>query len=98
MLREALVNFDVSPKIIYVTFSSPRAHVHFCVLVYSFTLINNPIYHNAKGNGRAEAAVKVAKAMLKKSEDFQLALLLYRNTPPGGHTYFPSQRMLCRRT
>ena len=36
--------------------------------------------------------------MLKKSEDFQLALLLYRNTPPAGHTYSPAQRMLCRRT
>ena len=52
----------------------------------------------AKGNGRAEAAVKVAKAMLKKSEDFQLALLLYRNMPPAGHTYSPAQRMLCHRT
>ena len=57
---------------------------------------SSPYY--AKGNGRAEAAVKVAKAMLKKSEDFQLALLLYRNTPPAGHTYSPAQRMLCRRT
>ena len=36
--------------------------------------------------------------MLKKSEDFQLALLLYRNMPPAGHTYSPAQRMLCRRT
>ena len=36
---------------------------------------SSPYY--AKGNGRAEAALKVAKAMLKNSEDFQLALLLY---------------------
>ena len=57
---------------------------------------SSPYY--AKGNGCAEAALKVAKAMLKKSEDFQLALLLYRNTPPTGHTYSPAQRMFCRRT
>ena len=57
---------------------------------------SSPYY--AKGNGCAEAALKVAKTMLKKSEDFQLALLLYRNTPPAGHTYSPAQRMFCRRT
>ena len=34
--------------------------------------------------------------MLKKAEDFHSALLLYRNTPPQGHTYSPAQRMfLC---
>ena len=42
--------------------------------------------------------MKVAKAMLKKSEDFQLALLLYRNTPPAGHTYSLARRMICHRT
>ncbi|XP_044182111.1 uncharacterized protein K02A2.6-like [Acropora millepora] len=51
-----------------------------------------------KGNGRAEAAVKVAKSMLKKADDFHSALLLYRNTPPRGHTYSPAQRMFLRRT
>ena len=40
----------------------------------------------------------MAKATLKKSADFQIALLNYRNTSPQGHTYSPEQRMLCRRT
>ena len=36
--------------------------------------------------------------MMKKSDDFQCALLHYRNTPPRGHTYSPAQRMLCCHT
>ncbi|XP_057302771.1 uncharacterized protein K02A2.6-like [Hydractinia symbiolongicarpus] len=51
-----------------------------------------------KGNERAEAAVKVAKNMLKKSQDFQIALLNYRNTPQQGHLSSPAQRMMNRRT
>ena len=55
----------------------------------------HPLYY-PKGNGRAEAAVKVAESMLKKADDFHSALLLYRNTLPQGHTYSPAQRMfLC---
>ena len=32
--------------------------------------------------------------MLKKSDDFQIAFLNCRNTPPKGHTYSPAQRMV----
>ena len=64
---------------------------------YGFKHTTSSQYH-PQGNGRAEAAVKVAKATLKKSADFQTALVNYRNTPPQGHTYSPAQRMLCRRT
>ena len=64
---------------------------------YEFKHTTSSPYH-PKGNGRAEAAVKVAKSMLKKSTDFLGALLLYRNTPPKGHTYSPAQRMFGRRT
>ena len=64
---------------------------------YGFKHTTSSPYH-PKGNGRAEAAVKVAKTTLKKSTDYQSALLNYRNTPPQGHTYSPAQRMLCRRT
>ena len=56
------------------------------------------IPYHSRGNGWAEAAVKVSESMLKKSDDFQIALLNYRNTPPKGHTYSPAQRMLSRRT
>ena len=36
--------------------------------------------------------------MLKKSDEFQISLLNYRNTPPRGHTYSPAQRMVSRQT
>lgn len=36
--------------------------------------------------------------MLKKADDFHSAMLIYRKTPPQGHTYSPSQCMLLRRT
>ena len=65
--------------------------------LYGFKHTTSSPYHS-QGNGRAEAAVKVSESMLKKSDDFQLALLNYRNTPPKGHTYSPAQRMVNRRT
>ena len=64
---------------------------------YGFHHTRSAPYH-PKGNGRAEAAVKVAKNMLKKSKDIQTALLNYRNTPQQGHLYSPAQRMMNRRT
>lgn len=64
---------------------------------YGFKHTTSSPYHS-QGNGRAEAAVKVSKSMLKKSDDFQIALLNYRNTPPKDHTYSPAQRMVSRRT
>ena len=57
---------------------------------------SSPYY--PKGNGKAEAAVKICKNMLKKASDFNLALLNYRNTPPQGHSYSPAERMMNRRT
>ena len=64
---------------------------------YGFKHTTSSPYH-PKGNGRAEAAVKVAEFMLKKANDFHSAMLIYRNTPPQGYTYSPAQRMLLRRT
>ena len=64
---------------------------------YGFKHTTSSPYHS-QGNGRAEAAVKVSESMLKKSDDFQIALLNYRNTPPKGHTYSPAQRMMSHRT
>ena len=57
---------------------------------------------NSKGNGRAEAAVKVAKTMMRKAyaarEDPYLGLLNIRNTPTEGLDTSPAQRMFNRRT
>ena len=64
---------------------------------YGFKHTTSSPYH-PKGNGRADAAVKVAESMLKKATDFNSAMLNYRNTPPQGHTYSPAQRMFLRRT
>ncbi len=47
---------------------------------YDFNHTTSSPYH-PQGNGRAEAAVKLVKNMIKKSDDFQAALLNYRNTP-----------------
>ena len=64
---------------------------------YGFKHTTSSPYY-PQGNGRAEAAVKVGKGMLKKADDFDNAMLTYRNTPPQGHSYSPAQRMLSRRT
>ena len=42
--------------------------------------------------------MKVCKVQLRKSEDYDKAMLFSRNTPPTGHTYSPAQRMFCHRT
>ena len=53
-------------------------------------------------NGRAEAAVKIAKSIMSKARDDKKdaykALLAYRNTIQDGLTTSPSQRFLGRRT
>ena len=78
--------------------SGPRLtskHYRTFSVEYGFKHITSSPYH-PKGNGRAEAAVKVAESMLKKADDFHSARLIYRNTPPQGHTYSPAQRMFLR--
>ena len=60
----------------------------------------SPYHHQA--NGKAEAAVKQAKRILKMSRaslrDPHLALLNLRNTPQAGHDTCPAQRLMSRRT
>lgn len=57
--------------------------------------------HHQQANGKAEAAVKVAKKILKKTreknEDFWFALLHHRNTP-NNKSSSPSQRLFSRKT
>ena len=57
---------------------------------------------HSQSNGAAEAAVKVAKNMMKKclhaKEDPYLGLLNLRNTPEEGMTSSPAQRIMGRRT
>ena len=57
---------------------------------------------NSQANGAAEAAVKVAKRILKKakatSQDPYLGLLNLRNAPTEGLVTSPAQRLLGRRT
>ena len=58
--------------------------------------------HHKKSNGRAEAAVKVMKNMLKKSKkskiDIYKALLEWRNTVTPGSNSSPMQKLMSRRT
>ena len=57
---------------------------------------------NSKANGAAEAAVKIAKRLLRKCrtahEDPYLGLLNLRNTPREGLKTSPAQRLMGRRT
>ena len=58
-------------------------------------------YH-PQGNGRVEAAVKIAKRIMSKARDDKKdaykALLAYRNTIQDGLRTSPAQRLLGRRT
>nr|XP_058940983.1 uncharacterized protein K02A2.6-like [Pocillopora verrucosa] len=58
--------------------------------------------HHSQANGKCEAAVKVAKRMLRKTtksgEDQYLALLNIRNVPTQGIDSSPAQRLFGRRT
>jgi len=58
--------------------------------------------HHHQSNGRAEAAVKVAKSLLKRAENeakpLWLLLLAQRNTPSKGMDSSPAQRLMSRRT
>ena len=60
---------------------------------YGFKLTTRSPYY-ARATGKAEAAVKEAEKMLKKS-DLLTGLLDHRNTPPQGMTYSPAQRFPC---
>ena len=57
---------------------------------------------HSRGNGKAEAAVKVVKNILKKTQrankDPYLGLLEYRNTPTQDLNTSPAQRLFNRRT
>ena len=53
-------------------------------------------YHS-QSNGKAEAAVTIAKSLLRKSKDPMKALLEWRNTPTTGLTSSPVQRLMQRR-
>ena len=57
---------------------------------------------HSQGNGKAEAAVKIVKKLLKKCArdeiDFHAALLEWRNVPTADMDSSPSQRLMARRT
>lgn len=54
-------------------------------------------YHS-QSNGKAEAAVKIAKQLLAKSSDPMKALLEWRNIPTSQMVSSPAQRLMNRRT
>ena len=54
--------------------------------------------YNSRSNGKAESAVKIAKRLLKRSQDPYRALLEWRNTPTAGLGSSPAQRLLARQT
>jgi hypothetical protein len=68
---------------------------------WSFQHKTSSPYHH-QSNGRAEAAVKSAKTLLRKAKlansDPYLAMLEYRNTPSAEMETSPAQRLMQRRT
>jgi hypothetical protein len=62
----------------------------------------NPSPYHSKSNGKAESAVKIAKAIVKKAakegKDMWQALLEWRSTPTPGMDSSPAQRLMSRRT
>ena len=57
---------------------------------------SSPYYPQA--NGKAESAVKIAKRILRRCDDPELALLEYRNTPVESATTSPIQQLIGRST
>lgn len=53
--------------------------------------------HYAKSNGFAEAGVKIAKSLLKKGSDLDVALLNYRTSQITGVGYSPSELLMGRK-
>lgn len=53
--------------------------------------------HFASSNGQAERTVQTVKNILKKNDDPQKALLVYRNTPIEGINLSPAQMFMGRR-
>ena len=65
---------------------------------WHFIHITSSPYHS-QSNGKAEAAVKIAKSLLRKEDgDTFLAMLNWRNTPTEASEYSPSQKLHSRRT
>ena len=57
------------------------------------THLNSSLYHS-HSNGKAEAAVKIAKSLLRKDDgDTFLAMLNWQNTPTESNEYSPSQKL-----
>lgn len=57
-------------------------------------MTSSPKY--SQSNSAAEAAVKIAKNILKKCDDISLGLLAYRS-PPLENEYFPAELMFSQR-
>uniref|UniRef100_A0A803JLC0 Gypsy retrotransposon integrase-like protein 1 n=1 Tax=Xenopus tropicalis TaxID=8364 RepID=A0A803JLC0_XENTR len=68
---------------------------------WEFEHLTSSPYHS-QSNGKAEAAVKIAKTIIKKAKrdgkDLWKAILDWRNTPTEGTNSSPVQRLMSRRT
>ena len=77
-----------------------RAYEEFAT-EWEFQHVTTSPYHS-QSNGKVEAAVKIAKRLIKKAKkdkkDIQLAILNWRNTPTEGSHSSPIQKLQSRRT
>ena len=77
-----------------------RAYEEFAT-EWEFQHVTTSPYHS-QSNGKVEAAVKIAKRLIKKAKkdkkDIQLAILNWQNTPTEGSHSSPIQKLQSRRT
>ena len=80
--------------------NGPRFSARECAILgneWDFQHTTSSPYHS-QSNGNADSSVKLAKRLLKRAADPQLALLEYRNTITVGMTTNPIHRLLHRST
>ena len=87
---QQIVQSDGGPQFI-------RAEFEQFATTWEFQHSMSSPYHS-QSNGKAEAAVKIAKSVLRKPKDPMKALLEWRNTLTTRLTSSPVQRLMQRRT
>ena len=101
-LKSQFVRYGIPHTL--VTDNGPQyTSIAFQKFMSSWNIVPEPISPgNSQANGAAEASVKIAKRIVRKTlaagEDVFLALLNYHNTPTEGTETSPAQRLLERRT
>ncbi|XP_050533909.1 uncharacterized protein K02A2.6-like [Daktulosphaira vitifoliae] len=98
-LKEVFSKFGIPNEVVADNMPFGSVNFHQFAKEWNFKITNTSPQH-AQSNGLAEKGVGIAKNMLKKclytGLDFELCLLMYRNTPVAGLSYSPAQLLQSR--